>query len=80
MQAARHHQQEPESRERELFPVLANLVPYQQDQLGICEALEKPPQVKHAEGADLERIPNCCEAILGVNSIGMQLNHVLSSS
>ena len=42
MQAARQHQQEPESRERELFPMLANLVPYQQDHLGICEALEKP--------------------------------------
>ncbi len=42
MQAAQELQQEPERRERELFPMLASLAPYQQDPLGICEILEKP--------------------------------------
>ena len=42
MQAAQQLQREPESREGELFPMLASLEPYQQDPLGICETLEKP--------------------------------------
>ena len=42
MQAAQQLQQEPESRERELFPLLASLAPYQQDPLGVHETLKKP--------------------------------------
>lgn len=53
MQVAQQLQQEPERQERELFPMLASLAPYQHDPLGICETLEKPdtPTGRHTQDA-----------------------------